>query len=171
MSRRVFLSRGSGVTDAIAPPTVDAMRARLGGRARGGPSAFRAGAIVQVATAGGGAREGVVLCADALAVDVLFERGVVKRAAPSGVSLCVAPAARALLDVAAQAELFGGLREGDAVEVLRGEGPPTRGVLREKCRYGGLVALDPQTLLGVGFQRLRPTAVSAASAPRERSQS
>lgn len=156
MARKVFLARGSRISDAISPPTVDATRARLGGRVSPEAGPFRIGAIVDVATAGGGARAGVVLAAELAAIDVLFERGHVKRSDPSAVTLRTGPAPEALRVAAARAAIFGGLREGQAVEVDRGEGVIARGVLREKCRYGALVSLAGGVVLGVGFQRVSP---------------
>lgn len=156
MSRKVFLSRGQQVLDSVAPPTVDSMRKRLGGRVAATSGAFRVGSIVTVRTSAGGSRSGVVLCAAPTSVDVFLERGIVKRTEPASVTLHVGAPPADLAQVAAQASVFATLFEGQPVHIERGQGTNTRGVLREKCRYGALVEAEGGTMLGVGFQRLWP---------------
>ncbi|NUP05585.1 MAG: hypothetical protein HOW73_05945 [Polyangiaceae bacterium] len=156
MTRKVFLSRGHSVADTVLPPTVDSMRQRLGGRVGAGSGAFRIGAVVEVPTASGGARTGIVLASTTSSVDVFLERGIVKRTEPGNVKLQLGGTPSALARVAEQANVFATLFEGQAVHVERGEGSSTRGTLREKCRYGALVEIDGGTMLGVGFQRLWP---------------
>lgn len=156
MARKVFLSRGHRITDSSEPPTVESMRKRLGGRVAEATGAFRVGSIVDVSTATGGQRTGVVLAAATATVDVFLERGIVKRTEPSRVALHIGPPPDDLARVASQAGVFATLSEGQLVHVERGQGTSTRGVLREKCRYGALVETEGGTMLGVGFQRLWP---------------
>jgi hypothetical protein len=156
MARKIFLSRGQQITDSVAPPTVDSMRQRLGGRVTGPAGAFRVGSIVEVPTSSGIMRTGVVLSAGANTVDVFLERGIVKRTEPGSVKLHIGSAPEELVQVAAQASVFATLFEGQPVHVERKEGSSLSGVLREKCRYGALVEAEGGTMLGVGFQRLWP---------------
>ncbi len=162
MSRKVFLPRGQALADELAPPTVDAIRKRLGGRMTDPNGPFRGGAVVDVETASGGKRTGVVLCCGDATVDVLLDRGIVKRTAPSRVVPHPGATPEDLAGVAAQASVFASLTEGQPVHVERTRGETSRGVLREKCRYGALVEDEGGAMLGVGFQRIWPAPLSSA---------
>lgn len=163
--RKIFLPVNQALRDSLEPPTVTAMRKRLGGRVEPAPDARHSvGDCVELAS-GGGARVGVVLHSSADRADVYLDHGVVHRAPSEALSPAFAPPTPALAIVAAKARVFGALSEGSAILVLplgqggqHGQEPsaPVRATLREKCRYGALVETADGAILGVGFQRLDP---------------
>jgi hypothetical protein len=152
--KKLFLPLTQAVADAVAPPTVDSMRKRLGGRVSQEVGS-ELGSIVTV-TGGVAPRIGVILASSGARCDVFLERGLVKRTSRATLSAFVGAAPLELSRVAEQATVFGQLFEGQSVHVERSDGAGLRGILREKCRYGALVETNTGTLLGVGFQRLWP---------------
>jgi hypothetical protein len=155
----------------LSAPTVDAMRARLGGRVGdrpgrpGVPSLAmctepppRVGSVVTVHSAAGSPRLGVLVAAESDTADVCFDRGLVKRTSLSALAAHAGEAPRELAALAEQANVFAALYEGQEVNVERHDGRTQRGILREKCRYGALVETDEGTVLGVGFGKLWPAA-------------
>ncbi|HSN98099.1 MAG TPA: hypothetical protein VLS89_07360 [Candidatus Nanopelagicales bacterium] len=145
-------------------PTVDEVRKRLGGRASTGPGA---GELVTLTTPGGDELPGVVLFSSADDIDIWVEQpgaavaaalgaGVVRRARRADVTPLRAPSSKDLDAVAADARVFGALREGQRIHYAV-DGGLSEGTLVEKCRYGALVERDDGSLLGVGFRRLWPT--------------
>ena len=152
--RKVFLPLTQAMADAVTPPTVDAMRKRLGGRVTAPEADAASGCLVTVA--GGTPRVGVLLGGNDSRCDVFLERGMVKRTSRSAISPFLGVAPPELARVAEQASVFARLFEGQAVHVERNDGAGVRGILREKCRFGALVETGNGALLGVGFQRLWP---------------
>lgn len=152
------------LTDALATPTVDAMRTRLGGRISDeSRSPLLAGSLVTLATAGGKERIGVIVASDEQTAHVYLERGIVKRTTASSVSLHGGEIPADLIVIARQARIFASLVEGQDVLVEREDKTTQAGILREKCRYGALVEIDGGKVLGVGFAKLWP---SAATSPK-----
>jgi len=162
--RRVSLPLVGKMMDLLAPPTVDAMRARLGGRAASDQAGHAEGFVPRaqigdVVRTGDAdpARVGVVLCVDDDAVDV-FAAGKVRRTRGDGVRPWLGPVEPLLARIAEQARAFGGLVEGDWVQFSRTDeaGAPVVevGMLLERCRWGALVQRADSVVLGVGFQRL-----------------
>jgi len=152
--KKVFLPLTQAVADTIAPPTVAAMRKRLGGRVTQQVGS-ELGSIVTM-TGGAAPRVGVILASSGARCDVFLERGLVKRTSRTTLSAYEGSLPVELTRVAEQATVFGQLFEGQSVHVERRDGAGVRGILREKCRYGALVETATGTLLGVGFQRLWP---------------
>lgn len=153
MVRRLFLPLAGHGTAAL--PTVEAVRKRLGGRASTEPGA---GQIVSLPGGRlGPIMTGVVVFVRGDEIDVWVEGDLVRRArwadtwAASGV---ISPGLQA---VAAAAEAFAGLREGQRVG-YDDRGTAGEGALVEKCRFGALVELGDGTVMGVGFRRLRDLA-------------
>jgi hypothetical protein len=61
-----------------------------------------------------------------------------------------------LSKLAAEAQVFGMLVEGQAVRYADDAGVLTDGKLIEKCRWGALVARDDGAVIAVGFRKLWP---------------
>jgi len=165
MGRKVFLPMTQRLTDALATPTVDAMRTRLGGRiADQTRSPLLAGSVVTLPTAGGSERVGVLVASDEHTAHVYLERGIVKRTSASSVSPHGGETPADLIAIARQARIFASLYEGQEVLVEREDKTTQTGILREKCRYGALVEIDDSKVLGVGFAKLWP---SASASPKD----
>lgn len=162
--------------------SVARMRERLGGRV--GPERFRGCGERVLAQTEEGARWGVVLTRDDTGAFVWTGPREVRRL--PGARLVEPPAravadpeasaqraahdderadavsaqAQALHEMASVARTFGALQEGDAVAFLDVGGVWAHGVLIEKCRFGGLVRREPNVVVAVGFQSLRPAAAA-----------
>ena len=146
MARRVFLP----VTDSKERPasTLEAVRARLGGRAR---TDLQAGRVVSFLDTG---LSGVVLFGQGDEVHVFSNAGWVRRTTAQAVTRVEAPAAE--LEAAANdVRVFAALEEGTRVRFQDRTGIE-HGTLIEKCRYGALVRRDDARVLGVGFRRIWP---------------
>jgi hypothetical protein len=162
MGRKVFLPMTQRLTDALATPTVDAMRTRLGGRISAETSSpLLAGAVVSLATAGGKERIGVVVASDEHTTHVYLERGIVKRTRAGSVSPHGGETPADLIEIARQARIFASLVEGQEVLVEREDKTTQTGILRERCRYGALVEIEGGKVLGVGFAKLWPSATAS----------
>jgi len=135
------------------PPTVDATRRRLGGRAttEGG-----AGELVRVVTSVGVEKDAVVLFVHGNELDVWIGEDTVLRTQRSRTSPGHVASSPALRAVAADARVFGSLHEGQRVRYQHGDGSYEEGSLVEKCRFGALVLRDDATIVGVGFRRIWP---------------
>jgi hypothetical protein len=158
--KRVSLPLHGKMLDLVAPPTIEAMRARLGGRIT--PPAANAGAapahVGDVVRAGDAdpPRAGVVVAADHASVDVL-SAGTVRRSRGAAVRPWLGTIGPDVAQLAARARAFGQLVEGEAVQFTRSDAAepiPELGILVEKCRWGALVQRGDGVVLGVGFQRL-----------------
>jgi hypothetical protein len=164
VARKLSLPVSPPSPDDASGPTVEKMRARLGGRVPSNApvGSLPPGALVTLTTAKGSPRVGVLLSDDGRGVDVYLERGIVKRTRTDSVTPFIGEATEEQALVAAHARLFAGLRDGDRVVVEEPEGRSTAGRIREKCRFGALVEVDGGRNLAVGFRRLWPTAKEAA---------
>ena len=154
MSRRVSLP----VNDPTAPrpkSTIDAVRARLGGRAR---TDFQAGRVVCFLDTGA---TGVVLFAQGEEVHVFSNAGWVRRTTADALTHVDEPAAD-LYAVANDVRVFAALEEGARVR-FQDVGGMAQGTLIEKCRYGAVVRRDDAAVMGVGFRRIWPLADPSAS--------
>jgi hypothetical protein len=154
VSRRVSLP----VNDPTAPrpkSTIDAVRARLGGRAR---TDFQAGRVVCFLDTGA---TGVVLFAQGAEVHVFSNAGWVRRTTADALSQVDEPAAE-LYAVANDVRVFAALEEGTRVR-FQDVGGMAQGTLIEKCRYGAVVRRDDAAVMGVGFRRIWPLADPSAN--------
>jgi len=128
--------------------TLEAVRARLGGRARTSP---QAGRIVCFLDTGA---TGVVLFAQGDEVHVFSNAGWVRRTTRDAVIHIAEPAAE-LDAVASDVRVFVSLEEGARVRFQDLSGM-AQGTLLEKCRYGAVVRRDDAAIMGVGFRRIWP---------------
>ncbi len=136
-------------------PSIDAARARLGGRAKNdGPPApgVTPGTIVTARDAA----VGVVVFASAREAHVLFDRSRLRRLTPEDVTAHDGEPPGELGRVAAEARVFWLLVEGQAVRYADHTGVLREGKLVEKCRYGALVLRDDGAIVAVGFRKLWP---------------
>lgn len=137
-----------------AAPSVDAMRSRLGGRLSPGTRTGDAGAIVDVETGGGATRTGVALFGDDGRIDVLLERGLVRRTQRDRFWYSNAPAPLGLERVPGLLRNLVAAEEGEAVRFRSDDGLWHPATLREKCRFGALLEREDGTVMGVGWARL-----------------
>jgi hypothetical protein len=137
---------------AAHKPTVEAVRAKLGGRASTDESA---GDFVVVDAGAGFSHTGIVIYARGEDVDVWTGEGVVRRARREAVRRGEGPAPDTLAQVAVDAAVFGSLAEGQRVRYRHDSGT-SEGTLVEKCKFGALVERDDRTIVGVSFRRLWP---------------
>lgn len=147
VSRRVSLP----VTDPSAQrprSTIDAVRARLGGRAR---TDLQAGRVVCFLDTGA---TGVVLYGQGDEVHVFSNAGWVRRTTTDALIHVDEPGAE-LRTVANDVRVFAALEEGHRVRFQDLSGV-AQGTLIEKCRYGAVVRRDDATIMGVGFRRIWP---------------
>lgn len=128
--------------------TLDAVRARLGGRAR---TDFQAGRVVCFLDTGA---TGVVLFGQGDEVHVFSSAGWVRRTTQDAVTQVEEPAAD-LHAVANDVRVFASLEEGTRVR-FQDHGGMAQGTVLEKCRYGAVVRRDDSAILGVGFRRIWP---------------
>lgn len=146
-----------------AKPTLETMRQRLGGpRDEDGTPRPREG--------GFGAYKGdavVVLHEDPRTgrVDLWLGAGRAVRANGDELSPLTEPAEAALQRVAADLRVYLALARDARVTFLTADGQIRRGKLIERCRFGGLVALDEGAVLGVGFGRFLAEAPSGSGDP------
>lgn len=133
-------------------PTVDSIRAKLGGRAS---TEVGAGDLVRVEAGGGFSHTGIVIYTRGEDVDIWTGEGVVRRARWGAVQRLDGPTPEAFEQVAADAAVFGGLLEGQRVRYRHDTGT-SEGTLVEKCKFGALVERDDRTIVGVSFRRLWP---------------
>jgi hypothetical protein len=137
--------------NAKAPSsTLEAVRARLGGRAR---TDWQAGRVVCFLDTGA---TGVVLFARGDEVHVFSNAGWVRRTTNDALTLVDEPATE-LNDVANDVRVFAALEEGTRVRFQDRSGL-SHGTLIEKCRYGAVVRRDDAAVIGVGFRRIWPLA-------------
>ena len=132
-------------------PTLESMRQRLGGpRDEGGPPRDREGTL---STYKGD--EVVVLHEDLASgrVDLWLGEGRAVRASADDLLPLTTSGTPALVRTAADLRVFLELRPDSRVAFLTADGKIRHGKLIERCRFGGLVALDEGAVLGVGFAR------------------
>ena len=126
--------------------TLEAVRARLGGRAR---TDLQAGRVVCFLDTGA---TGVVLFGQGSEVHVFSNAGWVRRTTTDALTQVDEPAAE-LHAVANDVRVFAALEEGNRVR-FQDLGGMAQGTLIEKCRYGAVVRRDDETVMGVGFRRI-----------------
>ena len=159
-----LLPKGHG---GEAKPTLELMRRRLGGPRE---------------AAGVSAREGTVAVYRGLPALVLYEdpengrvdlwlgegRAVRANADELSPAPLEAPTELpvALSRTADDLRVFLHLQADARVRFLAGDGRIREGKLIERCRFGGLVALDEGTVLGVGFSRFLPLASTSVLGAR-----
>jgi hypothetical protein len=147
VSRRVSLP----VNDPAAKrskSTLEAVRARLGGRAR---TDLQAGRVVCFLDTGA---TGVVLFGQGEEVHVFSNAGWVRRTTQDALTQVDEPAAE-LFAVSNDVRVFAALEEGTRVRFQDLSGI-AQGTLIEKCRYGAVVRRDDAAVMGVGFRRIWP---------------
>lgn len=133
-------------------PTTDAIRTRLGGRARTLPGVGR---LVLVHHAGRSIA-GVVLFVSESSCDVWLGDNLVRRV-PTAQALPLEGVADASVHaIAADAARFAALSEGSRVRFELRSGAPEEGTLIEKCRFGALIVRADGGIVGVGFRRIAP---------------
>lgn len=152
MSRKVSLPLHGKLLDLVAPPTIDVVRARLGGRATPGAPI---GDVVRVGDAVP-PRAGVVLARETDAVDVLVEQGTVRRTRAADLRPWLQEVPDDLRAIARDVRVFGELREGQLVRFAAEGAVAEPGTLLEKCRWGALVQREDGVVVGVGFRRVVP---------------
>ena len=151
-------------------PSIDAARARLGGRITEIDmplTGFVPGVIVTFPLAGARAPEGprrmlgVVVFASRSEVHVLLDGVRLRRLPPSDVTIVdvrdVTEQAVEIEKIAGDARLFGQLAEGQAVRYADDAGSLVSGMLIEKCRWGALVQREDGAVVAVGFRKLWPS--------------
>ena len=154
MSRRVSLPVNN--PSAKRPrSTIEAVRARLGGRAR---TDLQAGRVVCFLDTGA---TGVVLFGHGDEVHVFSNAGWVRRTTTDALTQVDEPAAD-LHEVANDVRVFAALEEGHRVRFQDLAGI-AQGTLIEKCRYGALVVREDGAVVAVGFRKLWPAAGPAWS--------
>jgi hypothetical protein len=148
-------------------PSIDAARARLGGRATevdAPPGGLAPGVVVTFATAGGRRAPGVIVFASQTEVHVLLDGIRLRRLRPDELALHEGEAAIELEKIAGDARLFGALVEGQSVRYAGEGGGLIDGKVVEKCRWGALVLRDDGAVVAVGFRKLWPSAEGGGAA-------
>lgn len=159
MQRKVSLPL-TQLSAAAGPPTVDAIRKRLGGRAAGEAGA---GEIVGLPADAGGVKQAVVVCSSGDDLFVWVAEGIVRRMPRSESLPPGLETPRELLAIADDARVFGGLFEGQRVRYRDEHGELAEGTLVERCRFGALVLRADEVVVGVGFRRLWPASSALSS--------
>jgi hypothetical protein len=147
MSRRLFLPVAESVERR---PTVDVVRKRLGGRAS---TEEGAGEVVAFRDERGLVRTGVVVFVRGADRDVWVPSDVVRRVRHDDLVPTDGIVPEDVSAVAKDAIAFARLHEGQRVSIQH-QGGLREGLLVEKCRFGALVELGDQTIVGVGFRRV-----------------
>lgn len=139
-------------------PSIEAARSRLGGRLDGGPApaGFAPGRVVSFALPGGRRRAAVVVYAGGDEIHVLLDPVRLRRMQPDEIGAHEGPVDDEMTKLAADAQLFGLLVEGQAIRYADDAGALVDGKLIEKCRWGALVARDDGAVVAVGFRKLWP---------------
>jgi hypothetical protein len=136
------------LADGAPAPTIEAMRARLGGRRKGGGD--REGTPVQLDDL---SPPGVILYTEEDSCDVYLGEGRVKRVARARCQE-LPDVPEALRRVAEDVVAFAALPEGGRVRFVVTGGAAAEGVLVEKCRYGALIEREDGVVVAVGFRRV-----------------
>lgn len=149
-------------------PSIDAARARLGGRISeidAPPAGFAPGVVVTIAlggqsqSAGPEARRtpGVVVFASQTEVHVLLDGIRLRRISPAKVTIHEGGEVESELEkIAGDARLFAQLAEGQSVRYADKSGTLVQGKVVEKCRWGALVLREDGSVVAVGFRKLWP---------------
>jgi hypothetical protein len=169
--------------DVKKRPSIDAARARLGGRISEvdtPPAGFAPGVIVTFPLGNAAARaegdtrrmSGVVVFASRNEVHVLLDGIRLRRLPPSDLTIVNenggpiigdAQTVMELEKIAGDARLFGLLAEGQSVRYAEDSGTLVTGKVVEKCRWGALVLRDDGAVVAVGFRKLWPSPSGATA--------
>lgn len=147
-------------------PSIDAARARLGGRVvetAPPPAGLAPGVVVTFALSTGRRMPGVIVFASPSEVHVLLDGVRLRRLLPEEVALHAGDVASHLEKIASDARLFGLLVEGQAVRYADGAGSLVDGKVVEKCRWGALVLRSDGAVVAVGFRKLWPSPAGGAA--------
>ncbi|OJY24666.1 MAG: hypothetical protein BGO98_18670 [Myxococcales bacterium 68-20] len=156
-------------------PSIDAARARLGGRVNEidtPPAGFAPGVLVTFPVGSPAARaagddrrmHGVVVFASQNEVHVLLDGVRLRRLPPSDVTIHEGgEVAIELEKIAGDARLFGQLVEGQSVRYADDSGGLVNGKVVEKCRWGALVLREDGAVVAVGFRKLWPSPTGASA--------
>lgn len=147
-------------------PSIDAARARLGGRiveATPPPPGLAPGVVVTFPLASGRRMAGVVVYASQSEVHVLLDGIRLRRLPPKDLTVHEGDVAVDLEKIAGDARLFGLLVEGQPVRYADDSGGLVDGKVVEKCRWGALVLRDDGAVVAVGFRKLWPAPAGGAA--------
>ncbi len=154
------LAKRERTAQAPKKPSIDAARARLGGRPKdAGPAAVPPGTIVRVKS-GASSSIGVVVYASAREAHVLLGGSRLRRLGVEDVTPESGDAPDDLAAVAADARVFWLLAESQEVRYADATGALRDGKIVEKCRYGALVLRSDCAIVAVGFRKLWPAAAT-----------
>ena len=154
------LAKREGTGGTPKKPSIDAARARLGGRTKdAGPASVAPGTIVRVKSSDA---IGVVVYASAREAHVLLGGSRLRRLGAEDMESMPSDAEppEELAAVAADARVFWLLAESQEVRYADATGALRGGKLVEKCRYGALVLRDDGAIVAVGFRKLWPAAAT-----------
>jgi hypothetical protein len=141
-----------------ARPSIDAARARLGGRIPVDAAplpGFPPGTVVR-----SGDARGVIVYASKDEAHVLIDAARVQRVSPGELAIDAVPSDLAALSD--DARVFGTLGEGLPVRYKNDHGELVTGCVVEKCRWGALVQREDGVVVAVGFRKLWPLPTSSA---------
>ncbi|HVH41923.1 MAG TPA: hypothetical protein VM925_06250 [Labilithrix sp.] len=166
-----FVASQKPIKDAPKKPSIDAARARLGGRIEeidAAPGGFAPGVVVTFASSAASSIRlpGVVVFASKTEVHVLLDGVRLRRFPPSDVRIHEGGDVTIELElekIAGDARLFGQLVEGQAVRYADEAGGLVNGKVVEKCRWGALVLRDDGAVVAVGFRKLWPAPSGGAA--------
>lgn len=145
-------------------PSIDAARARLGGKldvSIGTPPGLAPGSIVTFALARGRRLAAIVIYAGTDEVHVLLDPIRLRRTPAAELEPFSGDVDDELTRLAADARVFGLLPEGQPVRYADDAGTLLDGKLVEKCRWGALVVRDDGAVVAVGFRKLWPIPAGA----------
>lgn len=153
--------------DAPKKPSIDAARARLGGRILGDasplPPGLAPGVVVTFPLSSGRRMPGVVVFASQAEVHVLLDGVRLRRLPPDQLAVHEGEVAVDLGKLAGDARLFGLIVEGQPVRYADDDGNLVDGKVVEKCRWGALVRRDDGAVVAVGFRKLWPAPAGASA--------
>lgn len=147
-------------------PSLEDARNRLGGRTTDeepAPPGIAPGCIVKVMANNGTAHVAVVVFANADEVHILIDGTKLRRVPPAAIDEHEGATPSALSKIAADAQIFSRLSEGERVRYADDAGGLLAGKLVEKCRYGALVVREDGAVVAVGFRKLWPAATAGAT--------
>jgi hypothetical protein len=147
-------------------PSLEDARNRLGGRTLGerpGPLGVGPGAVVSVLANDASRHAAVVVFANANEVHVLIDGTRLRRVPPGAIEPKDGATPDSLAGIAADAQVFARLAEGQPVRYADDKGGLLDGTLLEKCRYGALIVRGDGAVVAVGFRKLWP-ALNAGAA-------
>jgi hypothetical protein len=154
----------SAIESPAQKPSIDAARKRLGGLPAPGRGASPAGIAPGAVVAFGTERDlGVVIYADAAEVHVLLDSVRLRRLTPHDVDVHVGEAPVSMAKIAADAQLFARLSEGERIRYADDAGNLVDGKLVERCRWGALVLREDGAIIAVGFRKIWPSTSHGAA--------